>query len=168
MTKPGRKRKPTHLKLVTGNPGRRPIGDWVKPARRETVMPPPAHLDAYAAAEWKRLATELTTMGPLTNVDRGPFAAYCQAWSIYLHAQVAIDDLARKDETGMGAMLMRTLSGNTIQNPLIGIRNQAMRNMVRYAAEFGFTPSSRVRVQDAAPGQATRHRQTDAEDFFGN
>ncbi len=167
MTKRGRKPKPTHLKLVTGNPGKRPIGeDWVKPAKRETAMPPPKHLDAYAATEWRRLSKELTTLGTLTNVDRAAFAAYCQSWSIYLHAQEALDDLARKDETGMGAMLMRTKQGNTIQNPLLGIRNQAMRNMVRYAAEFGFTPSSRVRVQDAAPGQARRQAQAPGDDFF--
>ena len=67
----------------------------------------------------------------------------------------------------MGAMLMRTKAGNTIQNPLIGIRNQAMRNMVRYAAEFGFTPSSRVRVQEGAPAGA-RKGQEAADEFFGD
>lgn len=166
MTKRGRPPKPTHLKLVTGNPGKRPIpDDWVKPSKLDKAPPPPKHLDAYAAAEWRRLAKELATLGTLTNLDRGPFAAYCQAWSIYLHAQEAIDDMARKDDTGMGAMLMRTKAGNVIQNPLIGIRNQAMKNMVRYAAEFGFTPSSRVRVQDGAPAGARQNREA-GENFF--
>lgn len=171
MTRRGRPPKPSHLKLVTGNPGKRPIQeDWVKPKARVKPLAPPEHLDALAAKEWKRLAGQLTTLGTLTDIDRAAFSAYCQAWSIYVHAQEAIDDLARKDDSGMGAMLITTKSGNTIQNPLLGIRNQAMKNMVRYAAEFGFTPASRVRVQDAAPGAAAsaaqRQRAAGGSEFF--
>lgn len=158
--KRGRPAKPSHLKLVTGNPGKRPITeDWVKPKTRSKPLPAPAHLNPRALAEWRRLAPELTLLGTLTNVDRAAFAAYCEAWAIYVQAQEVIDDLARKDESGMGAMLITTKSGNTIQNPLLGIRNQALKQVVRYAAEFGFTPASRVRVQDATPGVAAANNQ---------
>jgi P27 family predicted phage terminase small subunit len=155
MTQRGRRPKPSYLKVVTGNPGKRPIGeDWVKPEPPKRPIAAPALLDRYAKAEWTRLAPGLHKLGLLTFLDRGPFVAYCQAWSIYRHAQEALDDLSRKDDSGLGGMLMRTKAGNTIQNPLIGIRNKALRDMVRYAAEFGFTPSARARVQDAAPKAA--------------
>jgi P27 family predicted phage terminase small subunit len=162
----GRRPKPTHLKLVTGNPGKRPAADWVTPPPRSRTMPPPAHLDRYAKDEWKRLSRVIGRLGLLSDLDRGAFTAYCQTWSIYRHAQEALDDLARKDDSGLGAMLMRTKAGNTIQNPLVGIRNKALRDMVRYAAEFGFTPSARARVQDAAPKGATRAAGQAASSFF--
>lgn len=170
MSRRGRKPKPTAVKVVTGNPGKRALaGDWVAPTRRSTALPPPTHLDAYAKAEWKRLAGELTMLGTLTNLDRGPFVAYCQAWSTYRQAEDALAAAARKDKTGLGGLVTTTKAGNTIQNPLVGIRNQALRSMVKYAAEFGFTPSSRVRVQDAAPGVAARKAAAPkADDFFGD
>ena len=49
----GRKPKPTHLKLIEGNPGKRPIRTG--PERPVTTMPePPDHLNADARTEWDR------------------------------------------------------------------------------------------------------------------
>ena len=36
--------------------------------------------------------------------------------------------------------------GHMIQNPLVGVANKAMNDMVRFAAEFGMTPAARSRV----------------------
>ena len=62
--------------------------------------------------------------------------------------------MAAKDAVTEG-LILRTKSGNVIQNPLVGAANKAMADMVRYAAEFGLTPSSRTRVSgleaNAAP-----------------
>jgi phage terminase small subunit len=38
-----------------------------------------------------------------------------------------------------------------VQHGLIGIANKAMADMVRYAAEFGMTPSARCRVSATPP-----------------
>ena len=53
--------------------------------------------------------------------------------------------MAAKDELN-AALMIKTTSGNAIQNPLVGIANKAKADMVRYAAEFGMTPSARSRV----------------------
>jgi hypothetical protein len=51
----GRKPKPTHLKLIEGNPGKRPIR--MGPERPATAMPePPDHLNDDARTEWDRVA----------------------------------------------------------------------------------------------------------------
>jgi len=42
--------------------------------------------------------------------------------------------------------MIKTTNGNAIQNPLVGMANRAMADMVRYATEFGMTPSSRSRI----------------------
>jgi phage terminase small subunit len=54
----GRKPKPTHLKLVTGNPGNRPL----KPDSVEVdaILPdPPEHLFEEAKEEWRRVSQGL-------------------------------------------------------------------------------------------------------------
>ena len=53
--------------------------------------------------------------------------------------------MAERDELTSGLMI-KTTNGNAIQNPLIGTANKAARDMVRYASEFGLTPSARARV----------------------
>lgn len=163
MSQVGRKRKPTHLKLVTGNPGKRELKpDAIQPPPRTRVLAPPAFLSREAKAEWKRLSPMLTKIGILSDLDRAAFGAYCQAYARWKVAEDALQDLARKDDSGMGALVINTKAGNAIQNPLVGIANKAMADMVKYAAEFGFTPSARARVQDAAP-QAAKAR---AASFF--
>jgi P27 family predicted phage terminase small subunit len=42
--------------------------------------------------------------------------------------------------------VITTDKGNKIQNPLVGIARRAQADMVRYASEFGMTPSARSRV----------------------
>lgn len=159
----GRKPKPTHLKLVTGNPGKRALKpDAIQPPARSKVLAPPAHLSGEAKSEWKRLAPMLTKLGILSDLDRGAFAAYCQAYGRWKLAEDSLDNLRRKDESGFAGMLVTTKAGNTIQNPLVGIANRSMDMMVKYAAEFGFTPSARARVQDTAP-QAAKAK---AQSFF--
>jgi phage terminase small subunit len=45
--------------------------------------------------------------------------------------------------------MIKTKSGNVIQNPLVGTANKAMSDMARYAAELGMTPTARARVTQA-------------------
>ena len=79
----GRKPKPTHLKVLEGNPGRRPInGAEPKPAGDLPTCP--AHLGPSAKAEWKRLARDLNRIGLLTMADRAALAVYCQSWGRWM------------------------------------------------------------------------------------
>src|SRR5262249_37411259 len=72
----GRRPKPTHLKLLQGNPGKRPYNaNEPKPAPQ--VPSPPEHLTEVALKEWNRLAELLGRIGLLTAIDRTAFAAYC-------------------------------------------------------------------------------------------
>jgi P27 family predicted phage terminase small subunit len=74
----------------------------------------------------------------------------------------AINRLAESDDVNSGLTIL-TSNGNVIQNPLIGIANKAKTAVVRFAAEFGMTPSARSRVsvtpqeKDAEENKAARH-----------
>jgi P27 family predicted phage terminase small subunit len=129
--------KPTRLKLLEGNPGKRPIPEN-EPHPISPLPEPPSHLDPYALEEWQRLAPALHNLGLLFDVDAQPFAAYCVSFSRWRKAEEKI--------AGLKTMVEVKASGNSRPSTLIGIANEAARDMVRYASEFGLTPSSRARL----------------------
>ncbi len=145
----GRKPKPTHLKLVTGNPGKRPM-----PRAEAKVVPalpsPPPHLADEAKVEWGRISDDLFKVGLLSHIDRAALAAYCQAYGRWVQAERALAEMAKRDQL-TGGLMIKTTNGNAIMNPLVGIANKAAADMVRYAVEFGMTPSARSRINAEAP-----------------
>ena len=156
----GRKPLPSHLKVIQGNRGKRQI----KPDLEVTPslpMPPP-HLSDDAKVEWGRVASMLYALRLLSDVDIAALAAYCQAWATWKRATAALERMAAQDPVTEG-LLVKTKNGNAIQNPLLGIANKAAADMVRYAAEFGMTPSARARINlgDTKPPTADA-----AEAFF--
>ena len=145
----GRKPKPTQLKLVTSNPGKRQVNR--KEAKTKAVIPmPPHHLTADAVEEWNRVATELYNLGILSEIDRAALAAYAMAYGRWVQAERAIAKMAEKDQL-TGGLMIKTSNGNAVQNPLVGTANKAAADMMRYAAEFGMTPSARSRISAEPP-----------------
>jgi P27 family predicted phage terminase small subunit len=141
----GRKPKPTFLRVIGGNAGHRAINQR-EPTPRIAAPTPPAILNDDARNEWRRVASQLTKMGVLAVIDRSALAAYCSAFGDWIAATRAINRLAERGDP-FGGLLSKTTNGNVIQNPLVGIANKARADMVRFAAEFGMTPSGRSRVQ---------------------
>ena len=84
MATRGRKPKPTVLKILEGNPGKRPINEN-EPIPPKGTVKCPTWLEPEAKKEWKRLAPSLEAMGVLTQADLTAFAGYCQAFSRMAH-----------------------------------------------------------------------------------
>jgi P27 family predicted phage terminase small subunit len=131
-----RKPKPTKLKILQGtdradrrNPG--------EPEINPEIPPMPGHLSDEARAEWERMAKPLFDLGLLTPVDMASFAAYCQAYGRWAQAETKL-----KTE----GLTVTTTNGNHIQNPLVGIANQAMEHMRKHLANFGMSPADRAKV----------------------
>lgn len=135
--------KPTNLKRLEGNPGKRRL-PTNEPTPPMEMPSPPAHLDEYALEEWNRVAEGLNAMGVLAGVDQATFAAYCAAYSRWRLAEEELNILAKKSK--LQSLVLKTVSGNWIQQPLIGIANKAAGDMVRFAAEFGMSPSARAHL----------------------
>src|SRR5260370_21696242 len=133
----GRKPKPTRLKILEGNPGRRPLNPN-EPAPRAANPRCPAHLSDEAKAEWKRISRELYALGLLARIDRAALAAYCQSWARWVKAE----DLLKQS----GEVLKSQGTGAFYQNPYLCVANRAMEQMHRFLTEFGMTPSSRCRI----------------------
>src|SRR5258707_3791368 len=137
----GRRPKPTRLKMLTGNPGKRPLNkDEPRPDANIPECPP--ELGPLARAEWDRLVDELAALRMLTNLDRAALAAYCGAYALWAEATVQLQKY--------GAMI-KSPTGFPIQSPYLSIANRQAEIMMRIASEFGFTPASRSRI--SAPPQ---------------
>jgi len=140
----GRKPKPTNLRILHGNPGRRPLkAGEPKPVAEDPGCP--EHLDARAQAEWQRLVPQLVRLGLATSLDRAILAAYCSTWSLWVHAREQLD-LELADDMGPFTIAE---SGYKQASPWFNIERQAAREMRAFAVEFGLSPSSRTRTTAA-------------------
>src|SRR5690349_7620654 len=85
----GRRPKPTRLKVLTGNPGKRPLN--AAELTPEPAIPDcPAELGPVARREWDRLVVELASLRLLTNLDRAALAAYCGSYALWAESMEAI------------------------------------------------------------------------------
>jgi P27 family predicted phage terminase small subunit len=82
----------------------------------------------------------------LSALDADMLAAFCEAHARFRLASEKIADMAKNDPTSDG-LLARMPSGAVVQNPLIGVANKAMRDMVRIGAELGLSPSARAGIE---------------------
>ena len=128
---------PTALKLLKGNPGRRPLNDR-EPKPDPKILRCPPELSEYAHKEWRRLSSELHKLGLLTAIDRGALAGYCAAYGDFIEAE------ARIRQEGN---LWKSSDGNVRMSSVFRMRNIALDLMHRYLTEFGMTPASRSRVR---------------------
>lgn len=151
MTARGRKPTPSHLKLVTGNPGRRQMNK-AEPKPPVRKLTPPASLLPDARVEWDRVADDLVRSGLITVADAAALAVYCTAYGRWVQAERVLAKAAKNDPVFEG-LLIKTPSGAVIQNPALGARNKAASDLLKAAAELGMTPSARSRVQAEAPDE---------------
>ena len=86
MAQRGRKPKPTAIKELEGNPGKRPLNE-AEPKPAKKAPPCPKWLEPEAKKEWRRLSKQLEAIGVLTEVDQAAFASYCQAYARWKEAE---------------------------------------------------------------------------------
>lgn len=133
----GRKRKPTALRLIQGNPGRRPL-----PAREPKPellrdLEPPDYLNDEGKKQWRYLAPALIKVGVLTALDAHALALLCDAIARWIYATQKVQ---------ASGLFVKTPNGYPVQSPLVSIQKAAHDQMYRMLAEFGMSPSSRPRV----------------------
>ena len=151
--------EPTRLKLLKGNPGKRPVNTQ-EPTPRPEAPRCPAWLSAEAKAAWRRVVPELRQMGVLAFVDGDALSAYCQT---YARWKAAEEYLAKhgevyplRDEQGRVRCMQ--------QFPQVAIARHLLQMLRSYQQEFGMTPAARSRV--VAPAEPADSR-GDAHRWLG-
>lgn len=132
MATRGPKPKPAHLKILGGNPGKRPIEQSMElPAETPSA---PACLDAEARREWSRICKALAPSRILTQADRAALASYCSSWSLFASATKT---LAVEGIVSEGSM------GQKVPHPLCRVLSDSVSQMVRLGDRLGLSPVSR-------------------------
>jgi phage terminase small subunit len=119
----GRPLKPTALKLLAGNPGRRPLNKLEPKPAVGAAMPEYLLQIPAAVAHWQRVAPVLTELGVLTTVDGDAFARLCRMWA--------------EDQADAAAGLE--------------VDTKLAAALVVLEGRFGLTPSDRGKIKAAPP-----------------
>jgi P27 family predicted phage terminase small subunit len=137
----GPKPKPTHLKVIAGNPGKRPLGNEPKPP--VGLPDPPEGMDEATKAVWLKLAAELESVGIATTVDALAFEMMVRSYADMQAAALKVASLGpvwmeRAEETGKIPKF--------VYSPYWVVQNKEWKKLVQMLTEFGMTPSSRTRL----------------------
>jgi P27 family predicted phage terminase small subunit len=142
--------EPTKLRVLKGNPGKRPVNER-EPQPRATSPRCPEWLSAEAKRVWQRLVPELKAMRVLTYIDGDALAAYCQTFARWRAAEEFIQKHGEayplRDDQGRIKCMQ--------QFPQVAISRNLLLVLRAYQQEFGMTPSARSRVA-VAPDPDTR------------
>lgn len=172
MGRRGPKPKPTALKRLLGNPGKRTLND-AEPIPPDVEVVPPPLLRAEARPYWDAMAPMLLAMKVLTAADTFAFARYCNLLVRY----DVLDRFMFDPKKGAGGTtLVRKDKGGKIVNvselPQSWEYRQVQNQLLAYEREFGLTPSSRARLRVepttgvAASPVSEVHRDQELRDFF--
>jgi P27 family predicted phage terminase small subunit len=134
----GRPPKPTALKLVEGNRGKRAAPSHEPEPALLNDLTPPAHLPAEAAAVWNELAPKLRRAQLLTELDTLALEWLCVAAAQHRHATAAAGD---------DKLIMRNAeTGSLSPSPWLMIQSMSFKRGKLLCDAFGMNPVARSRV----------------------
>lgn len=150
---PSPRPKPTHLKVVAGNPGKRKLNK-AEPKPRREIPSCPAHLSDVSKVSWGRLSVMLDRLGVLTEADGLALERLCDCYGeILLHSE----------NIALYGMVYGSTETLLKANPAVGMRADADRRFKGYLIEFGLTPAARTKVQAKTDDEA----KDPLAEFFG-
>lgn len=129
-------RKPTALKRLQGNPGKRPLGREIDGAALTKVPSCPAWLEEDARKFFRTMGREVIGMGLLTQADVPALIALAVTWGRWVDAE---RKLAERGE------VITTAAGEQRVNPWLTVSNRALDKFCDLLTQFGGTPASRTK-----------------------
>lgn len=167
----GRRPKPTPLKLVSGNPGKRKLNQSEPKPKRE-VPSCPAHLSDDAKVSWGRLGVMLDRLGVLTETDALALERLCDCYSEILECRALVESKGRIYSSVRKKRISVEGDEETVieeevsllkANPAVAMLADADRRFKSYLVEFGLTPAARTKIQARPDDEKT----DPLAEFFG-
>jgi len=146
----GRPPKPTEMKRLAGNPGKRPLNES-EPKPKPLQPHKPTHMMPAAARFWREHVPRLVELGVATEVDGPALAMMATHWALAWEANKTLkqDGLVVLDERGLER-----------KHPLLQVLRDNSAAFRMYAGQYGLTASARVKLSVPEPEEGD-------EDFFG-
>lgn len=134
----GRPPKPTALKVIQGNPGKRKLDKSApSPDALAKVPDPPAWLGSIAASIWRQAAPWLVQARILTDTDLHNLELFAMAYQRWREAE---EDISKNGIVVMGAK-------QEIKNPACTVANESARRISTFGAALGLDPAARARLK---------------------
>jgi P27 family predicted phage terminase small subunit len=137
MSISGPKPKPTRLKKLQGNPGKRPLNGR-EPKPKSAVKRPWGLGQGLQRKFWDEHADELERIEILTGIDTAAFRLMAEHYSFAVQAA--------RELHALGELTVEGREGPK-KHPLVQVLRDNSQLFKSYAAEFGMTPSARTRLK---------------------
>jgi P27 family predicted phage terminase small subunit len=155
LNRGGQPPKPTALKLIEGNPGKRRI-NLDEPILEGDIPRPPPLLAGAALVHWAEVAPGLYVMGCLSKLDAAALAAACLSWETIESTTRLLNRAAEADKLTGGTIIKN--GGSVMEHPALKARRAAINDYLRMAVEFGMTPAARARLANLGVFETPRIR----------
>ena len=139
----GRKKLPTELKKKQGTIEKsRLVENEMQVDLCQKIPEAPDWLSPIGKKEWLKISTMLFNLSMLHKVDLRLIEAYCNEISIYIECEQELRKIGRVDEffSSEGEVVRRQAK------PLVKMKNDALQNSLKLAAQFGLTPVARASI----------------------
>jgi len=140
MGERGPKAKPTHLRILEGNPGRQPINDAEPQPSGAPICP--EYLSEDAKRKWAEIMESIPP-GMITRADAALLEAYCEAYAVHKGASEKLN--SSKDLLGDNLLV------NGKPSPYLRMRNEAARQLATLGTRLGLSPADRSGLKIGSP-----------------
>lgn len=147
--------KPTSLKIVTGNPGKRALNKQEPDPDYLNDLSAPSFLSEAGAEIWNEVAPVLRQSRLLTIVDVPILAMMCESLAEYRRATLYCKStpLDHSEKTG----------GDVLSQWKI-VQSMSLKQVMMIAREFGMTPAARTKI--AIQPMGSLFGDEDGQDYF--
>lgn len=155
----GRPNTPTELKIINGNPGKRPLNKQEPDPEYLDDLTPPTWLPNGAKQVWMQLAPKMRKAKVLTVIDVTAFEKFCVAHARWRAAVQDLEllgvmvprggekDMPQEPTDGKDSSKNSPKVGpGQVINQLVFAESMFFKQAVTLEREFGMTPAARTRV----------------------
>ena len=139
----GRKKLPTNLKKIQGTLEKSRLVEIEMQVELCVSLPDaPELLSEIGRGEWEKVTSQLYNLKMLHRVDLRLVEAYCNEIALYIECEIELRKNGRVDN-------FKNTNGEVIRSqakPFIKIKNDALNNAMKLAAQFGLTPVARASI----------------------
>lgn len=159
--------KPTNLKLIEGNKGKRGLNKREPDPEYLNDLTAPDYLSAAAKEVWDEVAPNLRKAMLLTTIDVQTLAMGCNAIAQYRMAAKKLGDNLVK------AKMVEPLEGDGPAaatgehvNPWLIVQSMSFKQAMAVFMQFGMSPAARARVSINPQGDLFGNGQGKAAQYF--
>lgn len=148
-------RKPTALRVIEGNKGKRALNKQEPDPEYLDDLTPPDWLPTGAAQVWNEVIPHLRAARMVSKIDVPALCKGCVAFAQYRHATIMLGDDYIKHGTKAEYI-----------NQWMVAQAMSFKQAMAVFTQFGMTPAARSRVAINPQGELFQHNGTNGNNYF--